>query len=333
MFVYNASLKLSLRAYGISVPMLDERVDKIWAWLRQKIDSGDLESIRLCEREFAPASYDVLALAHDEDFLKRCESAPQEELFKTYELISENGEFNRYDPRLASRELPELMQSVRRQVSASIYSAELALEHGFAFLLGGGLHHAMTFQGRGFCQFNDIAVAARSLQKTKGAEKIAIIDIDAHKGDGTAQIFANDEKIATFSAHMASGWPLDSDRYDSRGELNPWFIPSDVDVPVESGEEEKYCSKLLEGLESLEKKFGQFDFAIIVAGSDPYEMDSLPSSSPLKLKLDQLLERDRIVYDFFKKRGVPQLYLLSGGYGERAHEPYIQFLESIIKEL
>jgi len=189
--------------------MLDERVDKIWAWLRQKTDSGDLRKELLREDEFGPASDEMLSLAHDLDFLERCKISPEEELIKTFELRDDKGNLNRYDPDLAERELSELMQSVRRQVSASIFSAQLAMDHGFAFLLGGGLHHAMTFQGRGFCQFNDIAIAARAIQREGKANKIAVIDIDAHKGDGTAQIFEKDSSVATFSIHMASGWPLD----------------------------------------------------------------------------------------------------------------------------
>ncbi len=260
-------------------------------------------------------------------------AGPEEELIKTFELRDENGKLNRYNPSKANRPLNSLMLSVRRQVSASIFCAEKAYENGFAFLLGGGLHHAMSFQGRGFCQFNDIAISARSLQDSHGVKKVAVIDVDAHKGDGTAEIFENDPCVATFSIHMASGWPLDSSRYDKEGKQRPWFIPSDLDVPVQSGEEDIYCQKLAEGLEAFESGHGEFDFAIIVAGSDPYEADALESSAPLRLSLDQIFQRDRIVYEFFKKRNVPQLYLLSGGYGERAHEPYINFLDSILNQL
>src|SRR5690606_33375644 len=141
---------------------------------------------------------------------------------------------------------------------------EVALEKGESFFLGGGFHHAMSFGGRGFCLLNDIVIAAKWISSQKNLSNIWVIDVDAHKGDGTAELTVNDENITTFSIHMADGWPLDEDSKDSNGNLKPWFLPSDVDIPIKENEEKIYLKKLEEGLLKLEKDFGPADLAIVV---------------------------------------------------------------------
>lgn len=280
-------------------------------------------------QKFEQASDELLSLAHDEEYIKLLGSNSQAVVHTTFELIKDNGEYHRYDPEIAIKSFDDLVATVRRQVSASIYTAELAREHGFAYFFGGGLHHAMTFGGRGFCMLNDIVIAAKVMKKDHGYKNIWIIDIDAHKGDGTAQILQNDSQIHCMSIHMQQGWPLDSEKNDSAGVLNPWFIPSDIDIPIAQGEEDKYLEKLSFGLDQMLRLFGEADFAFIIDGSDPCEFDELESASLLKLNRTQLLERNIIVYDFFKKLNCPQAYLMSGGYGNRAHEVPIQFFKSL----
>ena len=68
------------------------------------------------------------------------------------------------------------------------------------------------------------------------------------------------------------------------------------------------------------------DIALVLAGSDPYEKDALPSTAPIKMSLEQLFERDKLVYRFLEDRQIPGAYLMAGGYGESAWEIYSQFL-------
>jgi acetoin utilization deacetylase AcuC-like enzyme len=184
----------------------------------------------------------------------------------------------------------------------------------------------MTFSGRGFCLVNDIVIGIRKLQKQNLIKTSWVIDIDAHKGCGTAQITQNDDSIQTLSIHMGDSWPLNGPRINENGEINPWFLPSDIDIPIFEGEENQYLSKLEVGLSQLH---GRPDLAIVVCGSDPYEKDELPSTSKMNLSLSHLLERDLLVYNFLKKLNIPQCYLMSGGYGRESHKVYSQFLEKI----
>lgn len=69
------------------------------------------------------------------------------------------------------------------------------------------------------------------------------------------------------------------------------------------------------------------DLAIVVCGSDPYEDDELPSTAGLKLSLEQLLQRDQLVYTFLKERDIPKAYVMAGGYGKNSWRVYTQFLQ------
>jgi acetoin utilization deacetylase AcuC-like enzyme len=202
----------------------------------------------------------------------------------------------------------------------------VALKNGFCFYFGGGMHHAQKDYGNGFCLLNDIAIAIRKLQAEKVIKQAWIIDVDAHKGDGTAALTEGDDSVTTLSIHMAKGWPLDQEKYDSGGKLNPSFIPSDIDIPIDAGEEHLYVTRLKEGLRMLDSQ-PTADLAVVLAGADPYEKDELPSAKLLQLSLEQLQERDLLIYDFLQNKSIPTAYLMAGGYGESAWEVYTQFLE------
>jgi acetoin utilization deacetylase AcuC-like enzyme len=128
---------------------------------------------------------------------------------------------------------------------------------------------------------------------------------------------------------MAHSWPLDGEKYDGSGNLNPSFIESDIDIPMARGEDHLYVSRLQEGLNTLDN-MSRPDLAVVVSGADPYEKDELPSTAELKLTLAQMKQRDLLVYGFLKERGIPGAYLMAGGYGESSWQVYAQFLEWVL---
>jgi acetoin utilization deacetylase AcuC-like enzyme len=199
-----------------------------------------------------------------------------------------------------------------------------ALQTGFSFFLGGGMHHAMSFSGRGFCLVNDIVIVLKKLQSENLINHAWVIDLDAHKGDGTAELTHDNPSISTFSIHMKNGWPLNQEN-----KLDPCFIPNDLDIEIASGEEEKYLEKLKLGLLEFELKCPRPDLVIVVAGADPYSEDELPSSSLMKLSKEQMLARDKLVYHFFSEKNIPVSYCMAGGYGKKSWEIYFQFLHFV----
>ena len=187
------------------------------------------------------------------------------------------------------------------------------------------MHHAQLDFGNGFCLLNDVVIALRKLQSEGRIRTAWVIDVDAHKGDGTAALTHGDDTITTLSIHMARGWPLDGNPVLPDGRPHPSFIPSDIDIPIAAGEENDYNAALLEGLYRLDA--GQRpELAVVVSGADPYAKDELPSTRELRLSLAQMEARDRLVYRFLKDRRIPHAGLMAGGYGDSAWEIYSRFL-------
>jgi acetoin utilization deacetylase AcuC-like enzyme len=124
---------------------------------------------------------------------------------------------------------------------------------------------------------------------------------------------------------MARGWPLNGPPILSDGTANPVFIPNDIDIPVEAGAEDHYLPGLKDGLARMASS-GPADLAIVVSGADPYVKDELPSATGLKLSLEQLMARDRMVYTFLKDQQVPAAFLMAGGYGDEVWRVFTQFL-------
>jgi acetoin utilization deacetylase AcuC-like enzyme len=281
----------------------------------------------------------------------------ERELLKTYELIKSDGTYNRYEPDKAVKALEELFKTIIYRVSGSYLACRLALEgeekfrgkfsrgipwEHFCFYLGGGQHHGRYDTGSGFCLLNDVILAARKSQAEGRASLIWIIDVDAHKGDGSAELVkfsrdrgetfvGKDPEIITLSVHMASGWPLDSESIARAEPGRAPLVESDIDVPMAEREEALYIPRLTGALEDLEKRSGRRKpgLVIVVDGVDVYEKDGLASTASIALSKEQCLERDRLIFSFLRDRDLPSTWLMAGGYGEDAWEPTANFLASL----
>jgi acetoin utilization deacetylase AcuC-like enzyme len=168
--------------------------------------------------------------------------------------------------------------------------------------IGGGLHHAFPNHGEGFCPFNDVAVAARVLL-ARGIERIAIVDLDVHHGNGTAFIFESDPRVFTFSMHQQHNYPM----WKPRGSL-------DIGLPDGAGDA-TFLAELEKALPAVLAHAPQLVFYL--AGADPYEDDQLGG---LRLTKDGLRRRDRLVIDAVRDAGVPLVIALAGGYARRVED-------------
>lgn len=326
MILYDPDHPLSLMEFGILIPIRNSKASRTFENLANHPVLGPRIDQWWVRKHPDRLQREDLVRVHSPAYVDRLSSAElEQEIVHTFELIDDRGRYHRYDPDRAQLPLTQLFDRILDRVAGSWQCGKIALETGFCFYFGGGMHHAQKDFGNGFCLLNDIVIAARKLQAQGDIRNAWIIDVDAHKGDGTAALTEGDPTIRTLSVHMARGWPLDGRERDAAGRLNPSFIPSDIDVPVASGEEGRYLERLEAALHAL-AAFGRPDIAVVVSGADPYEKDELPSTQDLRLTLAQMEARDRMIYRFLKQRRIPAAYLMSGGYGEAVWEPYTRFL-------
>jgi len=329
MVIYDKNQKHSLLEFGIEIPISNSTTLKTYQFLLNnqflKKNIGKWLITDISEK----ITKDDLLRVHSKEYVEKLYSDKvDDEIIKTFELVDKNGNYNRYNPENAVLPLKSLFQDILGKVAGTYQSLKTALEYGFCFYFAGGMHHAKDSYGEGFCLINDVVIAIRKLQFENIIKKVWIIDIDAHKGDGTASLTYNDDSVITLSIHTAKGWPLDGKEFID-GKPNPSFIPSNIDIPIESGDDFKYNGLLKNGLEKL-KDFGMPDLAVVLAGSDPYEKDELPSAFGLKLSLAQMKERDFLVYNFLLSNNIKSAFVMAGGYGESSWEVYTQFLEPVL---
>jgi acetoin utilization deacetylase AcuC-like enzyme len=301
-------------------------------------------------------------------------SALEAALLHTYELIDAQGKPHRYEPTRAKKPLTDLFNVILAQTAGTYLACRLALAEGpgFCYYLGGGMHHARYDAGSGFCLLNDVTIAATKIladnrigKTEKPVRLIWIVDLDAHKGDGTAELVrfarqrgeladsanagtgagtggttatggASTPCILTLSVHMAKGWPLDKENLAVAQPGRAPLIASDIDIGIDAGEEAEYTPHLKAGMAELERMSATLhgapakpDLILVVDGADPYEHDGLASSGLLKLSLEQCLERDNFVYRYTMDRNIPSAWIQAGGYGERAWDPSAYFLQGI----
>jgi acetoin utilization deacetylase AcuC-like enzyme len=190
-----------------------------------------------------------------------------------------------------------LVQRAFASVGGTISASLQALEHGWGATLGGGTHHAFRSEGAGFCVFNDIAVAIQFLRQRGLIRRAAVIDLDVHQGDGTAEIFKDDSAVFTLSIHSESNFPFRKKQ-------------SRLDVPLPDGvEDQEYLRRLDEVLPAA---FGSRpDIVFYQSGVDPLASDSL---GRLSLTPHGLIERDRMVFRTARRFGAPFVLTSGGGY-------------------
>ena len=327
MILYDENRNEGLLEFGIQIPVLASRAAKAFEFLKSHELLGPKISQWHIQKIDERITKEDLQRVHSSEYVEKLYSAELEkEILRTFELIDEKGDYYRYAPDTATLPLTRLFDRTLTTVASTAQCCRIALDKYFCFALRGGMHHAQYGYGAGFCPLNDIVIAIRKLQAERCIQTAWVIDTDAHKGDGTAALTRGDDSITTLSIHMAHGWPLDGKKHDRAGNLNPSFIDSDIDIPMARGEDKLYVSRLQEGLNKLDN-LPHPDLAVVVSGADPYEKDELPSTTDLKLSLEQMKQRDLLVYGFLNERKIPGAYLMAGGYGESSWQVYAQFLE------
>ena len=194
----------------------------------------------------------------------------------------------------------ELILRERIIADGTVKGCDLALKNGIAMNIAGGTHHAYTNRAEAFCLLNDQAIGAKYLLNERKAQRILILDLDVHQGNGTAEIFINEDRVFTFSMHGAANYPFEKER-------------SDLDIPLKKGTTddeyleilEQYLTQLIGGIEP--------DFIFYLCGVDILGTDKLGT---LNLSMEGCKERDKMVLNACFDHEIPVQCSMGGGYSK-----------------
>jgi acetoin utilization deacetylase AcuC-like enzyme len=230
-----------------------------------------------------PLEEEVILLTHDKTYWERLRDlslSAKEERRTGFPLTS----------KLVEREI--------RIAKGTIDGCHFAFDNGIAFNVAGGTHHAGTNWGEGFCLLNDQAIAANYLLNNKLVKNILIIDLDVHQGNGTAEIFKNNEKVFTFSMHGEKNFPFHKEK-------------SDLDIGLADGcEDDEYLQILNNNLPKLFEE-QEPEFVFYLSGVDILATDKL---GKLALTKPGCKERDLTVLKLCKQNNIPVQVSMGGGY-------------------
>jgi acetoin utilization deacetylase AcuC-like enzyme len=197
-----------------------------------------------------------------------------------------------------------MVERSRRASGGTLDACRVALKEGLSSNLAGGTHHAFRDRGEGFCVLNDSAIAARALKSEGLVDKVIVLDTDVHQGNGTAAILSKDPDVFTFSIHGAKNFPFHKEE-------------SDLDIGLPDGADDGvFLDALSKGLEQV-LDLVNWDLAIFLAGADPFEGDRLGRLSVTK---EGLSERDRLVLESCRERGLPVVATMAGGYAREIED-------------
>lgn len=210
-----------------------------------------------------------------------------------------------------------ILSPMRWGVAGTLVASRLALGGDDAWNLAGGYHHASPHRMEGFCIYNDIGISYQQLianGELTADDKILIIDIDAHHGNGNARTFSDNKNVTLLDVYNADIYPNDA---VSRRRV-------DIAVPLPSGTGgDLYLKKLSAALDQLS---GGYKLAFVVAGTDVLATDPLGS---LALSVADVAQSHKLVYQRLKALHIPTVFLGGGGYGKESAAAIVAGIKAV----
>ena len=193
-----------------------------------------------------------------------------------------------------------LMQREMIITQGTVDCSRQALENGISMNVAGGTHHAFADRGEGFCILNDMACAANYLLHENILQKVLIIDLDVHQGNGTAKLFEHNENVFTFSMHGAHNYPFHKEH-------------STLDIPLPDGINDiTYLELLRNNLTDILMRFTP-DICFYLSGVDILSTDKF---GKLNISMQGCKQRDAFVLQTMFDRHIPVVIAMGGGYSK-----------------
>ncbi len=192
----------------------------------------------------------------------------------------------------------QLIEREKMIVQGTLECSLNSLKYGISMNIAGGTHHAFTNRAEAFCILNDQAIAANFLIKNNYCDKILILDLDVHQGNGTAEIFGCNKNVFTVSFHGEKNYPFRKEK-------------SDYDYGFNDGASDKeYLNKIKYEIPRLIENF-EPDFIFYLSGVDIIENDKL---GRLSVSINGCKKRDKFIFDYCKTNSIPVQVSMGGGY-------------------
>lgn len=307
--VFSPHYQTDLTVLGSSVPFAPDRGARVLKELSHRFGNGG--KLLPC-RVPKPLTFKQLRRTHDHSYIESLKLPETWASIFGVRTVLPRGD-------ATTKILRRLLGDYRLKSGGTLLAARLALANGMAANLGGGYHHGHRDRGDGFCVINDIALAIHNLRAEKRAEKVMVVDLDFHQGNGVSTIFEGDDNVFTLDFHALEGWPMHKQKCS-------------LAVAIRKDESALYNSKLQDALTRALQAFTP-DLVIFVHGADAYEHGLHNRGEAFALTLKQMEERDRMVIDCFHKRGIPLALCFAGGYGDRAWEAHHQAVSYMLTVL
>ena len=283
-------------------PFDSRKYGRAWKLLRRHFQS---KLRRLLVRPDRPASRDELLLVHTAKYLSKLRDSNY--VAGTLEVPQVQ-----YLPNwIIDR---HVLRPMRWATRGTMLAAKEALEQGFAVNLSGGYHHAKPGRGEGFCIYSDIAIAVAWL-RAEGLigedDRIAYVDTDAHQGNGVCHAFINDNRAFLFDIFNSSIYPMTDMEARDRIDCGVGITSSCTD--------REYMRELSTRLPAFLDSVcnSPVGLAIYNAGTDVFAGDPL---GRLDISAAAILERDLFVVGELRKRQIPTVMVLSGGYTNQSYQ-------------
>ena len=290
-------------------PNHPERPDRLRASLAALQESDIWEQLHPIEP--IPASVAQICYAHESTYSEYIKQHCDAEIPLTYDTSVVKAS---YDIALLST------GGVLRAADAVVTET---VKNAFAMVRPPG-HHATPNRSMGFCLFNNIAIAARYLQREHGVGKVAIVDWDVHHGNGTQDIFYEDESVFFFSIHQSPLYPGTGSSHE-RGSGKARGTTLNVPVPAGTGDSE-YPRIFTDILIPVLQDFSP-EFVLISAGFDAHYLDPLAGTELTASGFSTLTD---LILEFADGRVISAL---EGGYSlEGLSESVVAHVERLVNK-
>ena len=207
---------------------------------------------------------------------------------------------------------PQLIPRTLHIVGGALAALQsVAQSGGFAANMAGGTHHAHRDFGSGYCVFNDLAICTKYALQELGFQRVMILDLDVHQGDGTATILAKEPAALTVSVHCGVNFPFRKCKSDH-----------DFVLEREAGDSE-YLDAVAAAIQ-VGLNFNP-DLVLYQAGVDGLESDAL---GRLRVSRRGMQQRNRMVFEMCQSYGWPCVVFMGGGYSKPI-EPTLDAFEDL----